>query len=148
MTLRCPTCHAKHPVEAFSEDRAAQELLRHSSLGTFSPTLLAYLSLFRTEKRDMPYSRTLKLAGEVMELGEPLRLEAALATTVESLRAKRDAGDKRPLKDHAYLKRVLEGVPSAGLRDLVPGAGEMVATPAVPVSKTARGIGKLQERKR
>jgi len=142
MILRCPTCHAKHPVEAFSEDEAARKLLVHAFGGTFPPSLLAYLTLFRAEKRDLPWSRAIKLAEEVIELADPHRLETALAATVESLRAK----DGKPLKNHNYLKRVLEDTPAVRCETLEV-RGERPGILPAQASKTAKGIGRLMDRK-
>lgn len=107
MNLRCPYCHAKFPVEALTQDEAARELL--GMRATMLPSLLSYLTLFRTGKRDLPFDRALTLAKETMALAtDSARLEAALANTVESLRQKRENGAAKPLKDHKYLLAVLE----------------------------------------
>lgn len=144
MILRCPTCHAKHPVESFSEDEAARKLLVHAFSGTFPPSLLAYLSLFRTGKRDLAWSQALKLAEEAIELADPHRLEAALSATVESMRAKREEGQFKPLKNHNYLKKVIADTHVGAA--LAPPAVQGAAGSA-PTSKTARGIGRLMGRK-
>jgi hypothetical protein len=47
----------------------------------------------------------------VLDLGaDPRAIAAALTETVEAFRRKRDAGQVKPLKDHAYLKTVLASV--------------------------------------
>lgn len=112
MKLRCPCCHASNSFEAFTADDAGRELLvLLAQSGALFRPMVAYLGLFRPAARDLSHERALRLAREVLELGvEPRALAAALAETVEVLRQKRDAGDARPLKNHNYLKRVLESV--------------------------------------
>lgn len=100
MLLHCPCCHARYSIDAIAQDEAARELLALR----LSPAELAYLGLFRTEARSLPFDKALRLAKEVRDLGATEQLEQALADTVDSLRAK---GGK-PLKNHNYLKRVLE----------------------------------------
>jgi hypothetical protein len=111
MNITCPTCHATHSLEAITQDEAARELI--VLIGELPPAvrphMYPYLGLFRSKTRALAWSRAVKLAREVLEIGaEPVALGVALAETVESMRAKRDAGDVRPLTKHNYLKRVLE----------------------------------------
>jgi len=143
MNLHCPICHAQFPIEALTQDEAARELL--GMRASMLPSLLPYLTLFRSPKRALAFDRALKLAKEVMALdAEPARLETALAETVESMRQKREAGQLKPLKNHNYLKRVLEntttpaltGSPSLSRRG--PGGGDE------PVSKRAAAVWALE----
>lgn len=97
MILHCPCCHARFSIEMLAQDEAARELLALR----LSPALLAYLGLFRSPQRALAFDRALKLAREVLELAPP---DEALAETVEALRG------KGPLKNHNYLKRVMEGL--------------------------------------
>lgn len=115
MQLTCPCCHAKYPLEAATEEEAAGELqLLLVQAGPLARPLVAYLGLFRAKSRALSYERACRLAREVLELGaEPRAIAAALTETVEALRRKRDAGQVKPLKDHAYLKTVLESVAGA-----------------------------------
>ena len=114
MNLHCPCCHAQYSIEALTQDAAARELL--GMRGTMPPSLLAYLTLFRSESRALSFDRALKLAKETLLLTEnTLQLEAAMAETVESMRAKRMDGQAKPLKNHNYLKRVLENTPEGGV---------------------------------
>lgn len=113
MILHCPCCHAQYSIEALTQDSAARELL--GMRGTMPPNLLAYLTLFRSEKRALSFDRALKLAKEALQLSaDPAQLDAAMAETVESMRAKREQGQGKPLKNHNYLKRVLESIPAGG----------------------------------
>lgn len=112
MKLRCPVCHSSNSLEAYSEDAAARECLAlfHQAGPLYWP-LVAYLGLFRPATRDLAWTRTLRLTREVLALEvAPAVLETALTETVEALRRKRDRGETRPLKDHAYLKSVLASV--------------------------------------
>jgi hypothetical protein len=105
--LICPCCHTRFPLDAANQDEAARDLL--ALRGQLPPRVwgpfIAYLGLFRSETRALAWDRALRLAREVMELkADPERLETALAETVEALRLKGGP----PLKNHNYLKRVLE----------------------------------------
>lgn len=111
MNLTCPCCHATTSLEALTQDEAARELLalRGQLPAATWPQLVAYLGLFRSSKRALAWGRALRLAQEVVDLqADPAALASALFETVEAMRAKREAGDVRPLKNHNYLKRVLE----------------------------------------
>lgn len=112
MILTCPSCHARYSLEIAVEDESARELLALKGVDVpprIWPLLVSYLGLFRAESRALAWSRALRIARETMDLTpDHAVLEAALADTVEALRAKRDQGDKRPLKDHGYLKSVLK----------------------------------------
>ena len=113
MILHCPCCHAQYSIEALTQDAAARELL--GMRGTMPPNLLGYLTLFRSESRALSFDRALKLAKEALQLSaDQARLDAAMAETVEAMRAKREQGQAKPLKNHNYLKRVLENTPEGG----------------------------------
>jgi len=110
MNLHCPIYHAQFTIEALTQDAAARELL--AMRAAMLPSLLSYLGLFRSPTRALAFDRALKLAQEVIVMdADPARLEAALAETVESMRQKRELGQVKPLKNHNYLKRVLENIP-------------------------------------
>ncbi len=117
MIFHCPLCHGAFSIEAIVQDQAGRDLLcMVVKAGPLAPTLLSYLSLFRSEKRALAYDRAFKLAQEVMELsGDQASLAAAMAETVEALRSKREQGQTKPLKNHNYLKRVLENTVSPAL---------------------------------
>lgn len=116
MRLRCPVCHAEAALEAWAEDDAARELMALLSTldATLGRPLVAYLGLWRSASRALAWDRALRIAREVLALdADAQRLAAALTQTVEQLRAKRDAGDVRPLTSHGYLLRVLQGTQAA-----------------------------------
>lgn len=141
MIYHCPLCHGAFSIEALCQDQAGRDLLcLVAKVGPVAPALLAYLSLFRSEKRALAYDRALRLATEVLELPSgPGRLAAALAETVEALRSKREQGQAKPLKNHNYLKRVLESLP-----ENMP-ATAPVCAPMVPASKVGRAMVMLEE---
>lgn len=114
MLGRCPVCHSQISLEAVCQDEAGRELLGllANLPGEASRALVQYLGLFRPEKRDLANDRALRLAREALALcADSLRLSAAMAETVEAIRAKSGAV---PMKNHNYLRRVLEGMPETG----------------------------------
>lgn len=143
---RCPTCHARIDLESLIQDAAGRELLGLVAKlpDALCMPLVSYLGLFRAAQRDLANDRALRLAGEVLALGaDPVPLGAALAETVQSIRAK---GDTKPLGNHNYLRRVLESVaarPAAALTVFTPGVNT-VAAPIKPASKTAQAIELLR----
>lgn len=108
---RCPTCHSRIHLEAVVQDEAGRELLAllaglDKNTGT---ALVGYLGLFRAKSRDLANDRALRLAKDALQLAEPVSLVPALVHTVESMRGKQQTGQFKPLANHNYLKRVLEG---------------------------------------
>ncbi len=145
MVLKCPVCHANFAMEQLTQDEAARELLRMRPL--MLPSMMPYLTLFRTGKRDLPFDKALKLTREVYELCPDLhRLEAALANTVASLRAKQEEGVLKPLKDHKYLMKVLGGTPIGAHPCVRPESGQTHGS--APTSKTASAINRLESWKK
>lgn len=144
---RCPTCHARIDLESLIQDAAGRELL---GLVAKLPDLLCmplviYLGLFRAAQRDLANDRALRLASEVLDMGaDPVALGAALAETVQAIRAKQDS---KPLANHNYLKRVLESVaarPAAAPAMYVSRDANTLSAPVKPVSKTAQAIELLR----
>ncbi len=106
---RCPVCHSHIQLEAVIQDEAMSKLVGILSGldAELSRPLVTYLGLFRSPKRDLANDRALKLCLEVIELTSyQHQLSAALAQTVEQIRAKGGG----PLKNHNYLKAVLESI--------------------------------------
>lgn len=118
MLGRCPVCHSQISLEAVCQDEAGRELLGllANLPGETSRALVQYLGLFRPEKRDLSNDRALRLAREAMALcPDSMRLSAAMAETVEAIRGKCGAKSGAvPMKNHNYLRRVLEGMPETG----------------------------------
>ena len=129
MLGRCPVCHSQISLEAVCQDEAGRELLGVlvGLPGESSRALVQYLGLFRPEKRDLSNDRALRLAREALALSpDYMRLSAAMSETVEAIRAKSGAV---PMKNHNYLKRVLEGMPEATSLVVAGGATGAVADP-------------------
>jgi hypothetical protein len=147
MKLRCPVCHSSNSLEAFTAADAGRELLvLLASTGPLFRPLVAYLGLFRPANRDLSHERALRLAREVVELGaDPRALAAALTDTVEAMRAKRDAGQIKPLTNHNYLRKVLETVQIPPSPPLAKGGGERSERGDLPRSKRAQGIAALED---
>lgn len=141
MLGRCPVCHSQISLEAVCQDEAGRELLGilANLPGEASRALVQYLGLFRPEKRDLSNDRALRLAREVLALSpDSLRLSAAMSETVEAIRAKSGAV---PMKNHNYLRRVLEGMPeTAGALVVAGGVTGAVADPlAARLHREAKG---------
>ena len=143
MKLTCPCCHTIFHLEAALEEAAGREFAAFlAGLGELARPLVAYLGLFRPASRALAYERMLRLAREALELTPDAgRLAAALSETVEALRQKRDEGDVRPLKNHNYLKRVLESGKGTGPVT----ASEGLSLSSRARSRRAQGITALEE---
>lgn len=116
MKIKCPSCYAEHDWVAILNSEAEGELLALMSdlERAVSYPLHVYLSLFRSPTRALSPIRSLKLAQEVLSLeSNHSRLSAGLFKTVEILREKQCSGNWKPMANHNYLKRVLEGLPGA-----------------------------------
>lgn len=114
MRIKCPSCFAEFDLLSALDSEAGRSLM--GLLAKLDPTLsrplVSYLSLFRSASRALSWDRALKLAKEVLALeNNHARLSTGLAKAVETLREKQVTGSWKPLTNHNYLKRVLEGVP-------------------------------------
>lgn len=118
---RCPICHSHIALEQLVQDEAGRQLLGLvSKLGyQLGPALVAYLGLFRPEKRDLTNDRAFNLAQETLALTDnhPLLAES-LRETVTGIQNNRIRGDKKALANHNYLKRVMEA--KAGTEQIKP----------------------------
>ncbi len=138
---RCPVCHAHLDLEAIVQDDAGRELLALLAAidAETARPLVGYIGLFRPEKQDLRNARALQLARDVLALAAPgPRLAAALIETVEAIRAK---GPGAPLKNHNYLRRVLDNTPDA------PAASQPAAPRRGAGSKTAAAFAALENLK-
>jgi hypothetical protein len=108
---RCPICHSRIHLEGLVQDESGRSLMALITKldSALAPALVAYLGLFRAAKRDLANDRALRLAQEVVALAEPAILAAAAAQTVETMRTKAQTGAFKPLTNHNYLIRVIEG---------------------------------------
>ena len=112
---RCPVCHTHIDLLSLIEDQAGRDLLiAVTKLETWcAPPVLAYIGLFKPTKSDLNNARALKLLNEVLSLHPNRKLVTeACDVTVQQIRAKRIEGNAKPLKDHAYLKSVIETLKS------------------------------------
>lgn len=112
METRCPCCHTTFSLEHAMEDESLREMMAILAdlPREVSRPLVAYIGLFRGKTRTMAYERQLRIMREALALAtDTLVVGAALSDTVEAIRTKRDTGeDTRPLRNHNYLKRVVE----------------------------------------
>ncbi len=152
MDIRCPCCHVAFALEQVVEDEALRELMGIITdlPREVSRPLVSYIGLFRGKSRATAYERQLRLAREVLAMHtDTLLVGVALSETVEAIRVKRESGeDSRPLRNHNYLKRVVESQQARGT-----GAVQVVPSPARPaahgpVSKTAAALAALSGRAR
>lgn len=142
---RCPCCHSRISIEQMAQDECTTELLGLLvDYADISKSLVIYLGLFRSSKRDLASDRALKLAKEVVSITpERGRLATAMNETVQSMRQKQDQGAFKPLANHNYLKRVLETLPAeTGEASLPALNGSQM--PAKSQSKTAQTIDMLK----
>ena len=140
---RCPICHARISLSALVQDEAGRELM--GLLATLDSdtgrALVGYLGLFRSQSRDLANDKALKLAREALSLAGRELVAAAMRQTVESLQSKPSNG----LKNHNYLKRVLEDYLANGFNPV--SVQVLKTTPAAPgkTSKTAQALQALED---
>ena len=150
---RCPICHGQIHLESLVQDESGRQLraalvplsVEHGS------ALVGYIGLFRSHNRDLANDRALRLVREVLELGGQ-EITPALAEVIEAMRSKAQQNPAawKPLSNHNYLKRVIEGM---GLQ-VAPGVQQSsvmtvapAASPARMTSKTAQGLMALEAMK-
>jgi hypothetical protein len=110
--------------------------------------LVGYIGLFRSHNRDLANDRALRLLREVLELGGA-EIAPALAEVVEAMRSKAQQNPAvwKPLSNHNYLKRVIEGMAlQQGGPDVQP-PGQIMHQPTRMTSKTAQGLMALEAMK-
>lgn len=112
MRLRCPVCYAESALEAWvgeAEARAFLGVLAQCP-DALAPALVRYVGLWRAQSRAVGWGRATRIAQDALALEpDPAILTAALDETVETLRARRAAGEAaKPLTNHRYLAAVLE----------------------------------------
>jgi hypothetical protein len=150
---RCPICHGQIHLEALVQDESGRQLM--AALVPLSvehgSALVGYIGLFRSHNRDLANDRALRLVREVLELGGQ-EITPALAEVIEAMRSKAQQNPAvwKPLSNHNYLKRVIEGmglqvapgVQQSGVMTVAP-----AASPARMTSKTAQGLMALEAMK-
>ena len=142
METRCPSCGSAFSLDVAINTEAGSELMNliANMPTSLSRPLFAYLGLFRPATRKLTWDRALKLATEVLALSTPEHLAIALSETVESLREKQQYPGWKPMRNHNYLKRVLESVEMSAV---VPVAINQPAVPKGKLSKQAQAINAL-----
>jgi len=143
MLITCPSCKARFGLDVALEEDAARELL--PLLAELEPSLavalVSYLGLFRSATRALSWSRTLRLAQEVLALdARSWVLEQALHDTVASLRDKQQMAGWKPLSNHNYLKRVVESVAARG--DVAPVPRPTAPTHTSKMGQALDGLGR------
>ena len=121
MLLTCPSCGARHSIEAATNDDAAREVVKlASAMRSAAVPAIQYLGLFRPAKHSLRWARALSLLRElsgayhanlIRRRGRdwPIRPEAWVLG-LEAVLEARDRGKLRtPLRDHAYLFEVVIG---------------------------------------
>ena len=110
---RCNTCHANIHLDALVQDNSAKTLLATVAKlpKSLAVNVIGYVALFRPAKSDLNNDRAARLINEVLELSSNQNaLNAALEQTVQTLHAKRQQGTAQPLKNHSYLKKVIDTI--------------------------------------
>ena len=145
MKIKCPSCHAVFDLVAALDSDAGRELMiKLAKLDSkLSRPLTAYLALFRAPKRALSWDRALKLTDDILPLAEPERLALALTNTVESLRQKQAQGSWKPLRNHNYLKQVINSTQIDPVGYLP--TQQTAAVPPQAQSKTAKGLASIWE---
>lgn len=142
---RCPVCHSHIDLLALVEDEAGRDLLKQVAgfEAWLSPPLLSYIALFKPAKSDLNNARSLKLLQDVLAL-HPNRKLLALAcdVTVQQIRLSRQTGSAKPLRDHNYLKSVIDSKKSEFTNSVQPTAAMPTAivpnTDSVSADELAR----------
>lgn len=119
MKCKCPNCYATGSLEMFTSDEASQAFASVLNLtGELAKPLIKYLGLFRSENRDLSFSRTAKLINEIapdIVAGQIQRNrqtypapKKAWIWAINIMLERREQGLLQlPLKTHGYLYEVI-----------------------------------------
>lgn len=146
---RCPICHGQIHLEALVQDESGRQLM--AALVPLSvehgSALVGYIGLFRSHNRDLANDRALRLLREVLELGGQ-EITPALAEVIEAMRSKAQQNPAawKPLSNHNYLKRVIEGM-GVSVAPIAATAMQQVQQGSRMTSKTAQGLMALEAMK-
>jgi hypothetical protein len=149
--MRCPICHNPLSLEAIVEDESGQQLFQliFKQPKELQSPLVSYLGLFR-KGRDLPYSKSLRLVEETLQLSSGEVLISSLHQVVDAMRQKQaNVADWQPLKNHNYLKQVIVSV-QANYAPVVIMPAERNAPQTVQrgaPSKTWQGLDRLESLK-
>ncbi len=127
---RCPICRCNVDIFALAEDEASSQLLaKLAPLDTLSgAALTGYLTLFSPAKTALTSSKALRLVCEVEALaqGNWPRIALAMASTVDTMRAKQQRGEEVSVfNSHVYLKKVLKQIPEGDTLPVIAPLGGM-----------------------
>lgn len=138
MQLTCPRCQHQFSAQEACEDEAGRVLMTAlaSVDAELGRSLIAYLGLFRPRTQRLRWGRARALAQDVLRLIDAYdarRVTDALIETVDALHGKRWSGAGqtwKPLKNHNYLMRVLEGMApqTSSLAESAPAASAKTKT--------------------
>lgn len=145
--IRCPYCKGRFTLEQLLLDQTRTELLSliFRLPPELFPTIMPYLGLFRSGDRDLTDDKALKLLQEVLSLyPDATILAIAMSETIEAIRAKEQ---NKPLKNHNYLKQVIESVATRNCSVPMPHTGLTQRKLPAQVSKTLQGLESLYELK-
>lgn len=119
MKCKCPSCHATGSLEMFTNDEASQAFVSVLNLtGELAKPLIKYLGLFRSENRDLSFSRTAKLINEIApdivagqisrnRISYPAPKKAWIWAINIMLERREQGLLQLPLKTHGYLYEVI-----------------------------------------
>lgn len=113
----CPCCHADFPIEAGINDVAARNAVKRAfSLTPLGDLLLAYVQLFKPEKRVLSMTRLVKILDELLPMIQAGKIEHKgrvwpaphdyWRMALEEMLAKRDSLTL-PIKSHGYLLTII-----------------------------------------
>jgi len=141
-------------IEALVQDEAGRELLGLlCKLDTAcAAALVGYLSLFRSDRRDLSNDKALRLANEALALGPLLTVAQAMQKTVDNLRAQ----CSQKLSNHNYLKKVRADTQVNTAPHHLPDVGKVeigyyldsltvYSKPVKPSSKTGQALDALEK---
>ena len=147
---RCPICHGQIHLEALVQDEAGRQLMASLVPLTIEhgTALVGYIGLFRSHNRDLANDRALRLMRDVLELGGA-EIAPALAEVVEAMRGKAQQNPAvwKPLSNHNYLKRVIEGMALQQGGPDMQQPGQIMQQSTRMTSKTAQGLMALEAMK-
>ena len=121
MLLTCPSCGARHSIEAATNDEAAREVVKLAAgMCSAAVPTIQYLGLFRPAKHSLRWARALSLMRElsgayhanlIRRRGQKWQIRPeAWVLGLEAVLEARDRGKLwTPLRDHAYLFEVVIG---------------------------------------
>lgn len=117
MRMICPSCQTDFPIEAGINDVAARNAIKRAfSLTPLGDLLLAYVHLFKPEKRMLSTVRLVKILDELLPMIESGKIEHKgrvypaphdyWRMALEEMIAKRDTLTL-PIKSHGYLLTII-----------------------------------------